>query len=180
VDRTLPAIVIVAVVLGLLALMLLSWRARSRRDAALTAGHPAPAQPGGDVATAPAFYVATTPRDLPLERLAIRGLGFRSRATLRVTPDGIWLAIPGEAEVYIPGDAVDLLAPATWAIDRAVETDGLLRLGWRLAAPVGSTGTDVDSYFRIVDPVDRNRITDAISSIAPRAVDPAGTTESEA
>lgn len=196
-DRTLPTVIIIIVMLGLFALMARSWWKRRARDAGLHASYPMP--PEADAAppliTVPALYVATTPRDQPLERLAIRGLGFRARAELSVRPDGIVLALAGEQPVFIPAGAVDQLARATWTIDRAVESDGLLLLGWRLppsgpapAAEPGQTpdtvpgtpATDVDSYFRITDPADRARLTDAIRSIAPAANFPSGTTESEA
>jgi hypothetical protein len=180
VDRTIPTVIVIVVLLGVFALMALSWRRRSRRDAALDAGYDAPVDPGRELASVPALYVATTPRDAPLERLAIRGLGFRSRATLRVTESGLWMLLVGEDGVFVPADAIDLLAPATWTIDRVVETDGLLVVGWRVSAGDDTTGTPVDSYFRIVDQAHRGQVTDAIHTIAPRAQNPAGTTESEA
>ncbi|HYI33733.1 MAG TPA: hypothetical protein VEX88_09750 [Glaciibacter sp.] len=183
-DRSIPALIIAVVLIGIFALMLRSWKRRSRRDSSLAAGYPHPAEPGRELASVPALYVATTPRDLPLERLAIRGLGFRARAELTVTDAGLWMLLAGENGVFIPAGAIDLLAPATWTIDRVVETDGLLVLGWRLAGPEGGAGAasspDVDSYFRIVDPADRRRITEAIRSIAPQAENPAGIPESEA
>jgi hypothetical protein len=195
VDRTIPTIIVIVVVLGVLALMTRSWLRRRTRDAGLTAGYPLPpetAVSAGDavrsLATVPALYVATTPRDQPLERLAIRGLGFRARAELRVRPDGVILTLAGENAVFIPVGAIHRLTTATWAIDRAVETDGLLLLGWRLSGRQGTAhGTapddqaaDVDSYFRVTDPADRARVIDAIHSIAPAANFPSGTTESEA
>lgn len=183
-DRSVPALIIAVVLLGVFALMLRSWRRRSRRDAALGAGYPHPAGPGHQLASVTALYVATTPRDLPLERLAIRGLGFRSTATLTVTDAGVWMLLAGEDGIFIPADAIDLLAPATWTIDRVVETDGLLVLGWRLAGADadadGQAARAVDSYFRIVNPDDRRRVSDAITSIAPQAGNPAGIPESEA
>jgi hypothetical protein len=193
VDRAMPAVIVIVVLLGVLALMARGWRKRRTRDAGLFASHPLPETDAAPaLTTVPAFYVATTPRDQPLERLAIRGLGFRARAELTVRPDGILLALAGEQPVFIPVGAVDQLSRATWTIDRAVESDGLLLLGWRLpAAPVTTPGsgpttnpdtpaTDVDSYFRVPDPADRARLTDAIRSIAPAANFPSGTTESEA
>lgn len=177
-DRVAPTLIIVAVLLGLLALMWRSWRGRTRRDAALAAGHPQPAGEATPLAGARVNYVATTPRERPLERLAIRGLGFRARGALTVTEAGVRLDLPGEEPVFIPAEAIELVAPATVAIDRVVETDGLLRLGWRLHgadAPVS-----VDSYFRIPDSFDRDRITDAIRSIAVGAAGPTARDESEA
>lgn len=183
-DRSIPAVIIAVVLVGIFLLMLRSWKRRSTRDASLAAGYPAPAEPGRELTSVPALYVATTPRNLPLERLAIKGLGFRAKATLTVTDAGLWMLLAGENGVFIPADAIDLLEPATWTIDRVVETDGLLVLGWRLAAgerdAVAASSPDVDSYFRIVDPADRARVSDAIRSIAPQAANPAELPESEA
>jgi hypothetical protein len=188
VDRTIPTIIVIVVVLGVLALMARSWLRRRTRDTGLTAGYPLPLEAAGDavrsLATVPALYVATTPRDQPLERLAIRGLGFRARAGLLVRTDGVMLTLAGEDPVFIPVGAIHRLTAATWAIDRAVETDGLLLLGWRLSGAHGTVpedqAADVDSYFRLTDPADRARVIDAIHSIAPAANFPSGTTESEA
>ncbi len=188
-DRTVPAVITALVLAGLLVLMWRSWRARTRRDAHLAAGHPLPAGEAPSIASAPVFYVATTPRAKPLERLAIQGLGFRARAVLTVTEAGVVLAIPGEEAVFIPAAAIDLIAPATWTIDRVVETGGLLVLGWRLheadstaAGTAAETdgGLPVDTYFRIVDPAAAGRIGDAIRSIAAGAVGTAARDESEA
>ncbi|MEO6200717.1 MAG: hypothetical protein ABIX44_06085 [Cryobacterium sp.] len=181
-DRAVPTLIIVAVLLGLLALMLRSWRARARRDAQLVPGHPQPNGEATPLAEARVNYVATTPRERPLERLAIRGLGFRARGALTVTDAGVSVDLPGEQAVFIPAEAIEVLTPATVAIDRAVETDGLLRLGWRLHDTDTASGdlVSVDSYFRIPDSFDRDRITDAIRSIAVGAAGPTARDESEA
>ncbi|TFD75573.1 hypothetical protein [Cryobacterium fucosi] len=179
-DRAIPAVITALVMLGLLALMMRSWRARGRRDAALPAGYPLPAETTPELASAAAFYVATTRRGTPLERLNIRGLGFRARAAVTVTEAGVFLYLSGEEAVFIPADAIELLEPATWTIDRAVEPDGLLLLGWRLNAPAAETGEIVDSYFRIIDPAERVTVNDAIRTIAAGALSPAEHDESEA
>lgn len=206
-DRVLPTIIVVVVLIGVLLLMLRSWRRRSRRDAGLAAGYPAPAA-SNQLESADGFYVATTPRDAPLERLAISSLAFRARATLTVTDAGVVVAPNGETPVFIPTAAIERVTEATWAIDRAVETGGLLLLGWQLnaapaasataqsstasttaaptnaaptnAAPATKAPTSVDSYFRITDPADRTRIVAALRSIAPEATGPDLSTESEA
>jgi hypothetical protein len=174
-NRTLAAIITILVALGVLALMLRSWRRRSRRDAGLSAGYPPPVEPGRQLASAAVLYVATTPRDQPLERLAIPGLGFRARGGISVTSQGVLLELAGSPALFIPADAVELVTDATWAIDRVVEPGGLFLLGWRLASsnPSGtpdssSAGapTSVDSYFRFSDPADRTAIREAIRSLA--------------
>ncbi|TFD54326.1 hypothetical protein E3T46_01345 [Cryobacterium sp. Hh11] len=176
-DRSIPAIITALFLLGVLVLMWRSWHKRSQRDRTLTAGYPRPE--GGAaadlLATAEAYYVATTPRDAPLERLAIPGLGFRARAALTVTAQGITLDLDGNAPLYVPGDAIDQVGAAQLAIDRVVETDGLVRLSWRLNTP-GTDRRDVDSFFRIIDPNDRARLIDSIRTITA----PAHQDESEA
>ncbi|WP_104134124.1 hypothetical protein [Cryobacterium sp. Y62] len=169
-DRSIPAIITALFLLGVLVLMWRSWRKRSQRDRTLTAGYPLPE--GGAaaevLATAEAYYVATTPRDAPLERLAIPGLGFRARAALTVTGQGITLDLDGNAPLYVPGAAIDQVGAAQLAIDRVVESDGLVRLSWRLNTP-SADRRDVDSFFRIIDPNDRVRLIDSIRSITATA-----------
>lgn len=190
-DRTIPTVITALVLLGVLFLMWRSWRKRSRRDAALTAGYPMPSNIGAVVIGTEAYYVATTPRDAPLERLFIRGLGFRARAALTVTGTGITLDLDGNSPVFVPAAAIDAVGVAQVAIDRAVEADGLVRLSWRLNSPEDTGDAEetedrraVDSFFRIIDPTDRARLVDSIRTIAgtmsgPTAA-PAKPDESEA
>ncbi|MDH6236878.1 hypothetical protein [Cryobacterium sp. CG_9.6] len=183
-DRAIPTIIVVVVLAGLFTLMYRSWRKRSRRDAQIVAGYPVPTGPETVLAVARGYYVATTPRDTPLERLFIPGLGFRARAEITVTDAGVTLDLTGSRPMFVPTGAIELLTPATWAIDRAVETDGLLLLGWQLAPTQNANGTSeagrsVDSFFRIIDPSDRARLVDAIHSIAAEATGPADRNESE-
>jgi hypothetical protein len=182
-GRTVATIITALVLVSVLLLMLRSWRRRSRRDAALAAGYPHPATAGRELASAAALYVATTPRDQPLERLNIPGLGFRARGGVSVTEHGVLLELAGSPAIFIPADAVQLVADATWAIDRAVEPGGLLLLGWKLndATPTAPSGpaptpTGVDSYFRFSDPADRRAISEAISAIAGGAAGAPGST----
>jgi len=193
-SRTVATIITALVLLTVLALMLRSWRRRSTRDAALPAGYPAPADLGRELASAAALYVATTPRDTPLERLNIPGLGFRARGGVSVFEQGVLLELAGSPTLFIPADAVQLVADATVTIDRVVEPGGLMRLGWRLnttgpdatapdatapdsAAPDSPAG--VDSYFRFSDPVDRRAINEAIRSTTAPGKTEFGTEESE-
>ncbi|MGA1827525.1 hypothetical protein, partial [Microbacterium sp.] len=93
-----------------------------------------------------ALYVATTRHGEPLERLAIRGLGFRSRADLTVTSAGVALDLTGQPRFFLPTERIVEVAQATVAIDRVVERDGLVRISWRVDAE-----TVVDSYIRPQD-----------------------------
>ena len=178
-SRTVATIITALVLLAVLGLMLRSWRRRTRRDATLPAGYPQPAERGRELASAAALYVATTPRDAPLERLNIPGLGFRARGGVTVTEQGVLLELAGSPALFIPADAVQLVADATVAIDRVVEPGGLLRLGWRLNTTAAEIPAGVDSYFRFSDPVDRRAITEAIRSITAPGTTEFGTEESE-
>jgi hypothetical protein len=91
------------------------------------------------------FYVATTRHGEALERLAIRGLGFRSRVDVTVTDRGVALDLVGQPRMFIPV-AHRRRRPRTVAIDRVVEPGGLVRLTWR--AQHGDATPVVDSYLR--------------------------------
>ncbi|HYI50957.1 MAG TPA: hypothetical protein VEX42_05255 [Microbacterium sp.] len=135
--------VIIAVTVALLALIAWAWWRRSRRDSGLVA--PVGEAPSGAaiLSSHDALYVATTRHAEPLERLAIRGLGFRSRADLTITSAGIALDITGQPRFFLPTERIVDVAQATVAIDRVVERDGLVRIAWRLDGD-----TVVDSYLR--------------------------------
>ena len=153
--------IVAAVAVVLLAGLVWAWRRRARRDADLSA--PVGEIPAGAVALSawPALYVATTRHGEPLERLAIGGLGFRSRSDVTVTDAGVALDVTGRPRVFLAADRIEDVAPATVAIDRVVEAGGLVCLAWRLEA-----GTVVDSYLRPQDASAR-ALADAVAGILP-------------
>lgn len=152
-------VVIVLVAVALLALLAWAWWRRTRRDAGLLApAGEAPAD-ASVVGVFPSLYVATTQHGDPLERLAIRGLGFRSRADITVTDAGVAIDITGQPRLFLTRDRITDVAQATVTIDRVVERDGLTRLSWRIA-----DDTIVDSYFRPQDASAR-ALADAIAGI---------------
>ena len=124
------------------ALAVLGWVRRRRRQR----GIPAPARMPADIGTLHAefdgFYVATTLEGQPLNRVAVRGLGFRARATIAVAELGVVLSLPGNT-VFIPRDTVREVTRSNYAIDRVVEPGGLVLLAWTLG------DTPLDSYFRV-------------------------------
>jgi len=152
----------------LVGLMAWGWWRRTRRDAALVA-------PFGDIPTGakvlavfPGLYVATTAHGVALERLAIKGMGFRARVTVTVTDAGVALDLQGEERVFIAASHLTGVDQATVTIDRVVERDGLTRLSWRIAED-----TVVDSYFRPQDASAR-ALAAAIEPLVPSA-SPTGT-----
>ena len=133
-----------------------------KRDAGLGAGYDVPADASVATRDTDTLYVATTPHDKPLERLVLPNLGFRGTATVSVAPDGVTLAITGADLVFIRASALLGIGLATWAIDRVVETDGLVWIAWTT-----SGGAAVDSYIRVIDPAERTSLIGAVNDILP-------------
>ncbi len=165
-DRLLPTLLIVTLIAAVIALMFFGWRARRRRQAAITAPLDVPAALSSPGLKVECWYVATTPANEPLERIAVHGLGFRARASIAVHSEGLVLERNGSTPLFVP--AVDLrsVARATWAIDRVVEPDGLIVFGWMLGT------SPVDSYLRIPDRDAAALVLAAVDAIFP-APDPA-------
>jgi hypothetical protein len=170
VDKLLPTLGILAVVVLVATLAILGWRRRVRRDAVVGGGYPAPAALTLTTVVE-VLYVATTKGGEHLERLALPGLAFRGTGAVEVAAEGVSVRVGGEQPVFLPASALTGLGAATVAIDRVVERDGLLRLGW-----ITIGGSSVDSYFRVVDPAGRGRLTAAIEGILPAAPQQGSTT----
>ena len=128
-----------AVILGLIAL---GWATRRRRQKDIPETEPLPADPGALRAEFEGFYVSTTLDGQPLNRVAVRGLGFRARATIAVTDSGVILALPGNT-VFIPRATIREVTRSNYTIDRVVEPGGLVLLAWTLG------DTRLDSYLRV-------------------------------
>lgn len=136
-------LVVLAVVLLLLGLLVWAWRRRMRRDAGLDAPFGEAPADAAILHRHEVLYVATTRHEQPLERLAMRGLGFRSRAELTVTSAGVALDLTGQPRFFLSTDRIVEVDRATVAIDRVVERDGLVRIAWRVDAD-----TLADTYLR--------------------------------
>lgn len=153
-------LVILAVTLVLIGLGVWAWRRRRRRDGGLSAPFAEVPADATEIAAFTGFYVATTRHGDPLERLAIGGLAFRSRADVTVTDRGVALDLTGQPRMFLPAAQIRSVAQATVAIDRVVEKDGLVRLSW-------TAGTEVvDSYLRPQDESART-LADAVAGILP-------------
>ncbi|GAA2221880.1 hypothetical protein N1031_02495 [Herbiconiux moechotypicola] len=167
-ERLVPGILVTLLALVLLGLMLWAWRGRRRRQAAFSAPavEAATTGRGAELARASVLYVATTKADEPLERLTIPGLAFRGRGELAVWEQGVSLTIPGEPETYIPRASLRSVGTSTWAIDRVVETGGLVRLDWTYPSTDGPA--EVESYVRALELGDARRLIDAATSLVPQ------------
>lgn len=167
-DRVVPGVIVALVLAALLALMWFAWRRRARRDAGLLV--PEVPESYVPVSSVDVLYVATTESGRPLERLAVAGLGFRARAVLSIAPAGLVLTISGERPAFVPADTLTAVSTTNVAIDRVVESDGLVRISWAIS------GVACDSFVRILDADQRTVVTDLERVIVPRSPAP---TESE-
>jgi len=146
VDRSALLMMVLGLLVVILTLMVLGWRARQRRQSTIAAPPPPPADTGTVIGVFSARYVATTIAGEPLNRVAVNGLGFRSLATITVTDDGVLIERPGERLWWLDAPSIRGVRRATWTIDGAVESGGLHLVEWALGTQV------VDSFFRLDAP----------------------------
>lgn len=143
----LPVIVTVAILLAVLVAMVVSWRRRSgrQRDSVV----PDARDDGGLAGLATeGLYLATTFAGRPLDRVVAGGLGFRARATITVTAEGVRIERDGADPLFLAEQRLVGAGVATWTIDRAVEKNGLTVIAWRLDRADGGAD-EVESAFRI-------------------------------
>lgn len=164
-DRLLPTLIIALVILGVFALMLHGWASRRRRQAGVARPTPAPESLGAASLVVDGWYVATTKADAPLDRIAVHGLGFRARVTAGVHPEGVVLAVRGQQPILIAPADLRGAGRATWTIDRVVERDGLVLVGWMLG------DSPVDSYLRLPDPGEAAAFVSAVQALTPASAD---------
>ncbi|MCS5733260.1 PH-like domain-containing protein [Herbiconiux daphne] len=165
--RVFPALLVTLFALLLLGAMFWAWRARKRRQSAFSRPVEAPATDarGGVLARADVLYVATTTAGDPLDRLTIPGLAFRGRGVATVWESGVSISIPGEPETFVEKSRLRSIGTSTWAIDRVVETGGLVRLDWTFESSNGPA--DVESYLRTIELGDAARLIAAANTLVP-------------
>lgn len=164
-DRTTSTTIVIVVILLAFAGMMIGWRARQKRQASLPRPDAVPAEMGNEILSVEAFYVATTVADQELDRIAVAGLGFRSRASVTVTDRGIVLALDATPAIFIPAAAIRGVDRATYAIDRVVEKGGLVRVGWTLGHAGAEAAADVDSYLRVEGATESSALIDSVQSL---------------
>jgi hypothetical protein len=141
----------------IVALAVIGWTTRRRRQRHIPRPAPLPADIGAVRAEFEGFYVSTTPDGQPLNRIAVRGLGFRARATIAVADAGVVLALPGN-NIFIPCRDLREVTRSNYTIDRVVEPGGLVLLAWTLGE------TKLDSYLRVEN---TDELVHALSGLLP-------------
>lgn len=141
----------VSITLGVVALMvaliLLGWRNRVRRQSTVPAPVPVPLDAQGAPALgaplggpAEGAYVCTTSAGDWLDRIAAHRLGIRTNADLSVHAAGVLLARHGAPDLFIPATEITGVSRASGMAGKFVEKDGLLVIGWMLGAKAVDTG----------------------------------------
>lgn len=160
-TRELALVLVLAFTALLIAVGVGAWLRRRRRDAGIAVPVGEAPQGATDVFRSEGLYVATTRHDEPLERLAVKGLAFRSRVDVVVTDRGVALDLVGQPRIFLLSERIVGVGQATVAIDRVVERDGLVRIAWTT-----DSGETVDSYLRPQDTSARG-LADALSRLLP-------------
>lgn len=138
------AIMIALGVLLLLGMTLSILRRRSQGR--LIGPFPRPGDVLGDtVGSFNVLHVATTVAHQPMERVWAAPLAYRAKTVLGVRSGGVVLSLTGEGDMGLPTESITGWGRGSWAIDKAVDPEGLIVLTWRHA------GREYDSYFRSVD-----------------------------
>ncbi|GAA2008501.1 hypothetical protein [Brevibacterium samyangense] len=159
-DRLIPTLLTVGVVIVLFALMWWGW---NRKRAQQAARFPVPARPAAGTAVlagpVPGMYVATTLADQPLERVQAHHLGVRTDAELSIAADGIILDRAGTDDLLIPRAAITGVRTASGMIGKFVERDGLVVITWTLGEVA------VDTGFRTRAAADRTHVIESIRQL---------------
>jgi hypothetical protein len=138
------------------------WLTVRSRRAKQEAVIPKPAEPA---AGAPeglrCYYLATTFRDNPLERVWAHRLGGRGNADVSVGT-AIDIVRVGEPGIKILPESLIELSAASATIDRGVERGGITNLHWKLGE------TEVITSLRFVDPNTRAEFEKAVGAVIVR------------
>ncbi len=146
-EYTGAVLITLAVIAAVIALMLLGWRNRLRRQSEVPAPVPVPADEHGQpVLGAPigvpyeGVYVCTTTAGDWLDRIAAHRLGIRTNAELEVHGAGVLFGRHGAPDLFIPAADLVSVSRTSGMAGKFVEKDGLLVISWMLGTMAVDTG----------------------------------------
>ena len=133
-------LIMLALAVGIFALLAVGWRNRLRRQADVDPLPEIPGALGAALAVADGQYVASTTAGDWLDRIAVHNLGIRTNAELSVHPEGALFDRSGAAPVFIPAASLTGVRQESGMAGKFVEKDGLLVLSWKLGSHELDTG----------------------------------------
>jgi len=138
-EKVLPGLLMLALGAAAIVLLYFGWRSRQRRQSDL---EPLPAVPdlGEPGIAVVGQYVATTTAGDWLDRVAVHGLGIRSRADLAVHPDGVLITRPGCEELFIPARDLEEVRLTTGMAGKFLGKEQILVATWKLGERSLDTG----------------------------------------
>lgn len=158
--KNLMAIITATIFLLLLTLIVRAWKQRILQQ---TNSFSEPLEAldffGELIAQAKAFYVATTFAESLLERIAAYGLGPRGNAQVLVFSEGLLIVRTGERPLAIDRASISSVSLGQVAIDKVVETDGLIQVNW------SQDSVKLSTHLRVVDEKSRKEILQAANSL---------------
>lgn len=167
-------LVMIAIITAVLGAMLRGWRARQRRQADIPAPHAVPATPqlpevsgvpgAVDLRGISGLYVGTAIAGNWLDRIAVHGLGVRSRAEVDLSPAGIAIDREGASSFFIPKDDVIQVRTDRGVAGTVRAKDSVIVITWRLGEH------EVDSRFRADDSSDHRTLLDGLMAAFPHPV----------
>ncbi|MDP5226046.1 MULTISPECIES: hypothetical protein [Arthrobacter] len=138
-DKILPGMAMLAVAAAVIIMIYRGWRSRQQRQDAL---EPLPAVPElgePDLAVVGQYVTTTTAGDW-LDRVAVHGLGIRSRAGLAVHAGGVLITRPGCEELFIPAASLQEVARTSGMAGKFLGQDRIVVATWRLGEQSLDTG----------------------------------------
>lgn len=154
------AIITLVLFAVMITLALGAWRKRAiHQEAAFAAPLEALEYFGELRLQSKAFYVATTYASNHLERIAAYGLGTRGFGQIFVFSEGVLVVRNGERPLAIDKASIVSVTTNQVAIDKTVESGGLISIDWV------QDFTDLSTHLRIVDASERGLVLNEIKSL---------------
>jgi hypothetical protein len=161
VEKNIMAIITLVLFAVMIALALGAWRKRTiRQEAAFSAPLEALEYFGELRSQSKVFYVATTFAANHLERIAAYGLGARGFGQILVFSEGVLVVRNGERPLAIDKASILSVSTNQVAIDKSVESGGLISINWVQDA------TRLSTHVRIVDSSERGLVLNEIKGFA--------------
>ena len=164
-TKNLMALLSALVFVFLVSISVRAWRARiKQQETEFSAPLEALEFFGELLANAKGFYVATTTAVNHLERISAYGLGLRGVAQVMVFSEGVLIIRNGENPIAIDSTQLSGVNFGQAAIDKSVETDGLLQVNWQ------QDNVQLTTHMRIQDQAERKIVFDAIAGLIKKEV----------